>query len=191
MVYIGEAAGWGVAVRVGEGHMSVENDLRTNSFLKLFPPGENTWAGKVTISFGHPIHGWILMSVTCTAYLQGVIINLSDVFNPFPEMIRWLDDIVSGNLPSEFEIEEEGQGKRFRATPISEIEFLFEIADSNWYKEKSKEEPLYMYVRVATKQFLAEFIRRWDELVQEKYNPAFWEGVDLRTMDVSKIRKAG
>ena len=79
----------------------------------------------------------------------------------------------------------------FRASPINEDKFLFEIASWFWNKEKLEEEPLFMYVQVSKQQFLSEFLRRWDELIEEKYDPHHWqEYPDLRTMDVSSIRMA-
>jgi hypothetical protein len=166
--------------------------MRTNDFLMMSPPEEHSWDGEVIISFSHPHHGWIQMAVTCTAYVQGVIVKLSTVCDPFPEFIRWLEDIAAGRLPSEFIIDEEGEEKVFRASPIDQERFVFEIAALEYGKDKPSEEPFFLYVQVSKKQFLSEFLRRWDELVQEKYDPDHWKEsrVDLRTLDVSKIRGA-
>ena len=164
--------------------------MRTNDFLKQSPPDQHSWAGNVSLSFGYPHHGWIQFAVTCTAYVQGLVVDVSGVFDPFPDMVRWLEDIVEGKLPSEFHIDEEGYGKVFRATPVDGDEFLFEIAEWLWDK-KAGEEPLYLYARVSKAHFLSEFLRRWDELINEKFDPDHWKesDVDLRTLDVSKIRK--
>ncbi len=165
--------------------------MRTNDFLKSFPPSEHSWAGKVTVSFGYPENGWIHMSVTCSAYVQGVFVALSAVFDPFPEMIKWLEDIAVGKPPAEFYINEEGQGKVFRASPINDEEFVFEIAE--WLgTRKVEEEPLYLYVRVSRQQFLSEFLRRWDELVNEQFDPDHWKesSIDPHTLDVSMLRMA-
>lgn len=164
--------------------------MRTNDFLKSFPPQERSWEGKVTISFSYPEHGWIQMAVTCTAYVQGVIVRLSAAFDPFPEFIRWLEDIAAGRLPSEMVVDEEGVEKIFRASPIDKDNFLFEIAELEYADNKSEEEPLFLYVQVAKDQFLSEFLKRWDELLQEKYDPNHWKEsrIDLRTLDVSQIR---
>lgn len=165
--------------------------MRTNDFLKSFPPIEHSWDGRVTMSFSYPEHGWIQMAVTCTAYVQGVIVDISAAFDPFPEFIRWLRNIVEGKLPSEFIIDGESCPKVFRASPANEEEFIFEIAEWLWNK-KGVQEPLYMYVRVSKQQFLSEFLRRWDELVNEKFDPNLWKEstLDLRALDVSKIRAA-
>ena len=164
--------------------------MRTNEFLKSFPPEKNDWTGKVTFSFGYPDAGWIQLAVTCTAYVQGIIIDVSAAFDPFPEFIHWLDAIAAGKLPAEFHIDEEGYGKTFRASPVNEGEFLFEIGEWMWKEAKLEEEPLYMYAQVSKKQFLSEFLKRWDDFIQNLYDPAMWEdiGVQLSALDVSKIR---
>ena len=165
--------------------------MRTNDFLKSFPPGEHSWDGKVTISFGYPHHGWIQCAITCTAYVQGVMVTISAAFDPFPEMIRWMENIAAGKLPSEFTVDEEGGGKIFRASSIDDDRFIFEIVE--WlFSKKGAQEPLYMYARVSKQQFLSEFLMRWDELVNEKFDPNHWQesSLDLRTLDVSKIRMA-
>jgi len=161
--------------------------------LKSFPPGEHSWQGKVTMSFGFPEHGWIQMAATCTAYVQGVILHLSSAFDPFPALIRWVEDIATGRLPSQFIVDEEGEGKVLHALPANEGEFLFMVTE--WIvgeEDVVNDVPLYMYVQVSKRQFLSEFLRRWDELVNEKFDPEHWKesDIDLRTLDVSKIRMA-
>jgi hypothetical protein len=164
--------------------------MRTNEFLKQFPPEDHPWDGKVTFSFGYPTEGWIQVAVTCTAYVQGVIVNFSNVYDPFPEFIQWLNDIAEGNLPSEFIVDEEGHGKIFRATPVNDQVFTLQILEWAWNKEKAKEQPIYLYVQVTKEQFLSEFLKRWDDFLTTQYDPIHWEeyGVDLRKLDVSKIR---
>lgn len=167
-------------------------DLRTNAFLKLHPPHEYSWAGKVTLSLGYPHSGWIQMAITCTAYVQGVIVDVSAVFEPFPDMIRWLEDISTGNLPSEFIIDEEGYGKTFRAQPVNDEEFLLTISPMFWHpREGETEEPLFMYVVASKKQIVSEFLKRWDDFVENQYDRSHWQEsvVDLRTLDVSILRK--
>jgi hypothetical protein len=53
-----------------------------------------------------------------------------------------------------------------------------------------KEEPIFMYVKVGKKQFLSEFLKRWDDFLENQYDPVHWEeyGSHLRNLNVSKIR---
>jgi hypothetical protein len=133
--------------------------MRTNDFLKIYPPESHSWAGKVTFSFSHPTNGWIQFAILCTTYVQGVILNLSDVFDPFPGLFRWLSDIAQARLPSEFVVDEEGQEKVFRASPINNDEFLFEIGEMRYGEDPTAEQPLFMYAQVSRHQFLADFLK--------------------------------
>jgi hypothetical protein len=164
--------------------------MRTNTFLKQIPPDQPGWGGKVSLSFSYPSRGWIQLAILCTAYVQGVIVALSNAVDPFPEFIEWLSSILDDRLPAEFIVDEEGQGKIFRASPVDDEKFLFEILE--WMPANDKEEtPIYMYVRVNKKQFLAEFLKRWDDFLENQYDPAEWEenGTRLRELDVAKIRE--
>jgi hypothetical protein len=172
--------------------MTIDNFMRTNRFLKLYPPESNSWVGKVTFSFSYPDHGWIQLAVTCTAYVQGVIVATSNVFDPFPGLVRWLGDIAAGRISSECIIEEEGYAKIFRATPVNEDEFVFQILEWLFNKGRQVEQPIYLYVQVNRNQFLSEFLKRWDDFIQNQYDPAHWEehgATNLRELDMSKIRE--
>jgi hypothetical protein len=164
--------------------------MRTNEILKLNPPESSSWAGKVTLSIGYPDTGWIQLAVTCTAYVQGIIICVSNVFDPFPRLIHWLQTIAEGALPSECTIDEEGDVKILRALPASDDEFIFQISERLYGEDQLKEEPIFMYVKVGKKQFLSEFLKRWDDFLENQYDPVYWEeyGAHLRNLDVSKIR---
>ena len=165
-------------------------DTRTNRFLKACPPETYSWQGKVTLGFGYPAAGWIVLTVTCTAYVQGVIIYCSYALDPFPEFIHWLESIALGDLPAEFSVDEEGMGKVFQASSANADEIVFEILDRYFDDDQPAERPVFLYVQVAKKQLLAEFLKRWDDFIANQFDQAQWEfGADLRKLDVSKIRE--
>jgi hypothetical protein len=111
------------------------------------------------------------------------------VFDPFPKFIPWLDSIVEGNLPSEAEIDEEGYGKALRASPVNEDEFLLEVLPMFWGKMKPEELAIFMYVVVSKKQFIAEFLKCWDDFIVNKWDVTQWQSSDLTKLDLSKLRK--
>jgi len=163
--------------------------MRTNEFLKQCPPESHSWTGKLTLGLGYPSEGWIQFTITCTAYMQGVIVNCSNVFDPFPGFIHWLEAIAAGRLPAECHIDEEGVGKLFRAMPVNADEFLLEILIWPWYKDDSEERPIFLYAQVNRRQLLSEFLKRWDDFLANQYDPEQWSGMDLRSLDVSKLRE--
>jgi hypothetical protein len=167
--------------------------MRTNEFLKEVSPEDKSWVGKVTLSFSYPSAGWIQFAVLCTAHVQSVVVDFSNVFDPFPQLVNWLTVIANGDLPTEFEVDEEGVWKIFRAVPVNQDEFVFEILDAYWNKEISEEQPIYLYARLSKKQFLSEFLKRWDDFLENQYDPAQWENEEeasqLRKLDFSRIRE--
>jgi hypothetical protein len=166
--------------------------MRTDGFLEQYPPESHSWAGKVNFGFSYPTHGWIQCTITCTTYLQGIILHLSNVFNPFPGMFHWLEAIAENNLPSEFVVDEEGQEKILRATPVDEEDFRFEILEWPFGPLIKENRHTYLYAQVNKKQFLSEFLKRWDDFLENQYDPSQWEEhgeTSLRTYDVSKIRE--
>lgn len=164
--------------------------MRTNGFLRDYPPENHSWAGKIAFGLSYPHAGWITLAIHSTAYLQTVSMDCSHVFDPFPHFIRWMENIANGNLPCEFSIDEEGHGKTFRAKPVNEEEFLFTITPMFWRpRDGETEEPLYLYTVAPRKQVIAEFLRRWDDFIANQWDAKEWESQDLSALDVSMLRK--
>jgi hypothetical protein len=128
--------------------------------------------------------------ITSTPYVQGVIVYLSNVFDPFPELARWLGDIVSGNLPSELAIDEEGREKTFRASPVNQSEFIFEIIEPRYGREMQEAESHHLYAQVSRRQFLSEFLKAWDDFLATKFSPSEWDSgeADPQHLDFSAVR---
>ena len=173
--------------------------MTTNDILKNTPRESSDWEGKVSIEFGYPNSGWILLSITCTAYLQHLIIYLSDVYDPFPDMAKWMEDVVENNLPSEITIDEEGECKMLRATPLSTGCFILEILDAEWDETVTEEQQIFMYAKVEKRQFVSEFLHAWDDFLERKYDLESWPfgrdlqslrgKTDLRELGISKTRE--
>jgi len=164
--------------------------LRTNAFLDLYPPGEQSWSGKVSFSLSYPHAGWITLTVSSTAYIQTVHIDCSHVFDPFPNFLEWLGKIATGNLPCECSIDEEGHGKTFRAKAVNDEDLLLTITPIYWRpREGEEEEPLYLYTVASRKQVVADFLRCWDDFITNHWDQNEWESRDLSALDVSALRK--
>ena len=164
--------------------------MRTNDFLKMYPPNEHSWAGKVTFSLSYPHAGWITLGINCTAFIQSVFVDCSDAFDPFPNFIEWLENLSSNNLPCEFSIDEEGHGKLFRAASINDDEFLFTMTPLYWKpRDDQTEEPLFLYGVASRKQIVSEFLKRWDDFIADQWDANEWRFRDLSMLDVSRLRE--
>jgi hypothetical protein len=173
--------------------------MTTNDILKNTPRESLDWNGKIPIAFGYSSDGWILLSITCTACLQHLTIYLSDVFDPFPDMTKCMEDIAANNLPSEITINEEGKRKILRATPLSSDCFILEILDAEWDETVTEEQQIFMYAKVERRQFVSEILHAWDDFLERKYDPEsspFGRDLqnlrgkpDLLELDISKTRE--
>ena len=139
------------------------------------------WDGKLSVHFGYPSYGWVLLSLLSTAYNEHLVIYLSDAFDPFWDLIDWLNQIADGNLPATFTIDEEGQCKELivknysgRFDKYSDIEFR--INGDRWNEAKGTTENVcYFLSRLNRSQFLNEFTLRLDRWLREDYDPNGWQ----------------
>jgi len=101
------------------------------------------WDGKISVQFGFPADGWVLLSLLTTAYNGSLTIHLSDTYDPFWDMVDWLKEIADGNLPASFKIDEEGNYKELivisyqgRYSAYADIEFRI---NGDYWDEEAKE----------------------------------------------------
>ncbi len=161
------------------------------------------WDGKISVHLGYPSHGWVLLSLLTTAYNGSLVIHLSEVFDPFWEMVDWLKAIAEGNLPASFTIDEEGRCKEFIASSLavesaqgSDIEFR--VNGDFWNQEKEQLEERCCFLTKATrKQLLDEFSSRLESWLSRDYDQAGWLGGDpdilcwdLRKLDLEGLKQS-
>lgn len=69
------------------------------------PPFETSWVESIAVAFSPPFVGWI--DATLAYGTQSVIIHCSNVFDPFPSILRFLEAVLDGGHPR-LSIDEEG-----------------------------------------------------------------------------------
>ena len=97
------------------------------SLISLVPFSDDNWEGHISVSLGDPHAGWILLWVSVTVFNQAVTIHTSEAYDPYPDIVQWLEKIVSGDLPCFVEIEEEGMSKTLRAVSTDHNMLDFQI----------------------------------------------------------------
>lgn len=68
---------------------------------------------QVKVIFQECDAGWIFFSVAAGS--QSVDCRASEVFDPFPKLVAWLEAIAGGTQASSFIVDEEGREKEFKA----------------------------------------------------------------------------
>ena len=58
-----------------------------------------------TLRFDPPRSGWL--GITVSFGRQKIPVNTSSVFDPFPDFLKWLENLAAGNLPCAWRINEE------------------------------------------------------------------------------------
>lgn len=164
------------------------------------------WDGKLSVQFGHPKDGWVLLGLLTTAYNQSLVLRLSNVFDPFEEMVTWLGEIAEGRLPATLRIDEEGVEKELIVSAYSgnhraDSDIEFRVVGTAWNAEAKREVwKLLLLVRLKREQLFTEFYRRlerwlaedyvieaWQPSAQEDYPDETWW--DLRNLDIDGLKQ--
>lgn len=105
-------------------------------------------------------------------------------FPPFEKLIRFLE-IMSENLPSYFDVDQEGSFKYFGALPHENRDlFHFTLYDS-CTRESCAHVPIDGIFE--KKQFITEFIEKFEEFLSRGYDDILWDGGDLRSISLGKL----
>lgn len=112
-------------------------------------------------------------------------IAASFAFPPFEELIKFLEDILSNHLPSEFVLDEEGVFKKFNAIRHHDSRlFTFVLGF-----------PAHVYMEgvFEKKQFVSEFYEKFVAFLSSSYDKNWWtngnESLDLKKISLEKLKK--
>ena len=137
------------------------------------------------ISFYNDGHGWISLKLNLPE--KSISIKLSDCFDPFPDIFRWIEDICENDMPSEIIIDEEGHGKRLVASVLTKEakeSFLLKIFD--WGTEKEK---LLVKSELLKYDFIMTLINRLESFVKRHENLKWDTRYELRELPFNKIKR--
>lgn len=138
---------------------------------------------QIEIKFIQSQSGWIEIQLKVKD-LQ-VKVEASSAFPPFEELIKFLEDIISGNLPSSFILDEEGVYKQFNALPYPYGLFQFVLG--------FPVHNIYIQGIFDRKQFVSEFYQKFVEFLSSGYDKDRWthsdDKLDLRRIHLDKLKK--
>lgn len=133
----------------------------------------------ILVEFTECRYGWIYFNVKAGGC--EVNIRASEVYDPFPDLIAWLEAIVAGVQECAFDMEEEGPEKRFEYRKITYKNFRFRITDN--YEE------ILLEAFVDSKQLVSEFynsLKAFASSDEYQKNKSEWED-ELLWERMSKI----
>lgn len=122
----------------------------------------------VFVEFTKCSYGWIYFKVKAGGY--EVHIRASEVFDPFPDLIAWMEAVTVGVQECAFDMEEEGPEKRFEYRKINYKKFRFRITDN--YEE------ILLEAFVDSKQLVSAFynsLKGYASSDEYQKNKSEWE----------------
>lgn len=114
-------------------------------------------------------YGWAYLHL----YLDDdtVKIDLSNVYPPFDSMFEWVKRIARGDIPAQFDIDEEGEEKRLSALSTDDPDRIF-LRVTDAYDE----EELFVEGIVSRAELVQAFREELPRFFSSEFNPEEWGG---------------
>lgn len=144
----------------------------------------NSSKKRITVAFQHAEYvGEIIIDLAADSIREKIA--ASSAFPPFEQLIKFLEDILSDNLPSEFVLDEEGVFKKFNAIRHQDSRlFTFVLGF-----------PAHVYMEgvFEKKQFASEFYEKFVAFLYSSYDKNWWTNgnasLDLKKISLEKLKK--
>lgn len=178
--------------------------------------GSQEWSsyqrdGELTVCFSKTSAGWILMTLMSTAALENHVVYCSDLYDPFPDLVDWLNYITESRYPDSVTIDEEGIDTRLSVFPHdpSRIVLWVERPPVDDDPRPIPEQNTIRYgdrlilCRVDKCLFIAEWYRRLKDFMSHDFSREHWSAhdwseyvndqepyrrwMDLRRLDLSRL----
>ena len=148
------------------------------------------WDRPLSVHLGYAQYGWVALSLLGAGVWAKAVVRLSNVYDPFDNLLAWLHSVADGALPAVLTINEEGNSQRLevrrytgRYAPDSDIEFRVTALD--WDGLELPSEPYQMLLRTTRVQLLDEFTRRLSAWLQHDYVADDWYHLDQDQFETS------
>lgn len=132
----------------------------------------------LTINLKMYEHGWAGLIFQTDE--QKCHINLSDVFDPFKEIVAWGESIDQGTLPAILEIDEEGH---IMILSAKSLDFFHDQAMIELTCIGSHLNKIYLSYHFNRNDFAALLKQEIIRFFQEDFNPSHWSEYDYDPKD--------
>jgi hypothetical protein len=109
---------------------------------------------------------------------QYVRVRTSCVFDPYPDIYRWLQQIINVRFPAEVTVDEEGRGVTFVAEDADSGTIKFII---NPWMQKDKTEP-FLHVVVDRNALVQAFVAGLTDFINQGYDHNRWYAQGLQDL---------
>ena len=141
------------------------------------------WDRPLSVHLGYAQYGWVALSLLGAGVWAKAVVRLSNVYDPFDNLLAWLHSVADGALPAVLTINEEGSRQRLevrsytgRYAADSDIEFRVTELDGGGLDLPGT--PCRMLLRTTRAQLLQEFTHRLAAWLQHDYVADDWSRVD-------------
>lgn len=168
-----------------------KKELSKADISPLYGPLEATCDDNITFCFSRPSYGWVQFAILTSSYNQDHVIQCSDVFDPFPDMIDLMNVIANGGMESHtLVIDEEGVFSYLTVHPHGDdsIELIVEkdaYSDDGSYGLRMTNDAY-----ISKHSFLSEFHRCWKDWLKNDYDPRHWNWHDAEDYLEDEIKRA-
>ena len=140
--------------------------------MRFSVPDTSTPSVRAGIHFEDDDSGWVILRITLGE--QSIEIDLSDVFDPFPSLLEWLQAISMNDMPIGFEIDEEGTEKALIAHAFDAGRLLVAVLD-RWDRTE------FGAAVVDRDNFLAAFRTELNDFLRDpdRFDAESWNATDI------------
>ncbi len=152
----------------------------------------------LSVAIRKSVAGWIPIIVSSPT--SWVRINTSDVFNPFQDIVNWLECVVKNELPARVRIDEEGVEKVLVAESGNKKYIKFSVSDYDYFEglspdpfEDDLEYPrTYVKIYVNPSVLVRAFYVAIKTFFADRDNFSHWQsfGGDNHSLDFSRLEAA-
>ncbi len=140
-----------------------------------------------TLRFDPPHSGWIGIIVSFGR--QKTLVNTSSVFDPYPDFLKWLENLAAGNLPCAWRINEEDSFMLFIVQPAEGGKgrmVLRGMRERDGAPDDTQDIVEFINTPVDTQELARSFSQAFRRYLKKGFISSEW-GDDLRRMDFNRL----
>jgi hypothetical protein len=156
--------------------------------LPQIPADSPDWFETVRVKFDGNTFGVVPLDISASPDFRPVTVYISEITNPFPDMVAWLEQIADNNVPATWFVQGEtatlaDHYLQVSSLPDDRLDFI--ITTGSVPEENGSS---LLHVTVKRKQLVNQFVQAFKTFLKKDYRQEHWSMTsDLRRMDISQV----